>query len=666
MITDFLLNIIIIFAAAIVIIAIGNKVKIPGIVGFIVTGIVIGPYGLGLIQDVEIVNALADIGIIFLLFAIGMQFSFRSLYEMRKIVLIGGTLQVVGTILATMALTHFFGVPLNQGIFLGFLICHSSTVITLKIYQDRAEIESPQARATLGISIYQDIMTVPMLIALPLLAGQQSDITGSLINLGITLVLLLGLVFVLSAYVIPKLMSRITGTRNTEIFLLSIILVCFAVTYITSSIGLSVALGAFLAGITLSESEYFHQAFASILPLREIFTSFFFISIGMLINLWFVIKDPVLIVALVIGVIVMKTVIASLSTLAIGYSLRTSVLSGLALCNIGEFAFILSIPGTSYGLFTANQEQIFLAVTVITMSLTPFLIGAGPGTADFCCRQPVMARWNGVTKSENKELETAPVLQDHLVIVGYGLNGRNLARAAKAGRILYRIIDLNPETVENERKKGEPIFFGDATNESILSYAQIETARVLVIVINDPPSVRIIANQARRMNPDLYIIVRTRFLSEVKPLEELGADEVIPEEFETSIEIFTRVLKKYLVPKPTIDGFVREVRAGTYKMFRSPHKSSAELLDLKVALPDSDITRLTVFPESLVAGKSLRELNFRKDYGVTVLAVRRNEEVMTNPDGDCQLEPGDIVIVMGPPDKIDRVFHIFHPEGNTE
>lgn len=666
MITGYLLDIIIIFAAAILLIAIGNRFKIPGIVGFIVTGIVIGPYGLGLIQDIEIVDALSEIGIIFLLFAIGMQFSFRSLYEMRKIVIIGGTLQVVGTILATMALTHFFGVPFNQGIFLGFLICHSSTVITLKIYQDRAEIESPQARATLGISIYQDIMTVPMLIALPLLAGQTSDITGSLINLGLTLVLLMGVVFALSAYVIPKLMTRITGTRNPEIFLLSIILICFVVTYITSSIGLSIALGAFLAGITLSESEYFHQAFASILPIREIFTSFFFISIGMLINLWFLIKDPVLIVALVIGVLVLKTVIASISTIAIGYSLRTSLLSGLALCNIGEFAFILSIPGTNYGLFTQGEEQVFLAVTVITMSLTPFMISAGPKMADFCCRQPSMARFNGVTKEENKELATAPSLQDHLIIIGYGLNGRNLARAAKAGGIPYRIIDLNPETVTQERKKGEPIFFGDATNASILSYAQVEKARILVIVINDPPSVRVILNLARQMNPQLYIIVRTRFLSEVKTLQDLGADEVIPEEFETSIEIFTRVLKKYFVPKPTIDGFIREVRAGTYLMFRSPSTTGTELSDLKVNLPDSDITRLTVFPESPVAGKSLKDLNIRQHYGVSILAIKRNGDILTNPDGDSLLEPGDEVIVMGLPEKIDQILHIFHPDIKTE
>ncbi|MFA5332040.1 MAG: cation:proton antiporter [Methanoregula sp.] len=667
MITGYLLDIIIIFAAAVIIIAIGNRAKIPGIVGFIVTGIAIGPYGLGLIKDVAIVDALAEIGIIFLLFTIGMQFSFRTLYEMRKIVVIGGTLQVAGTILATLAVTHFFGVPLNQAVFLGFLVCHSSTAITLKIYQDRAEMDSPQARVTLGISIYQDITTIPMLIAIPILAGETSDVTGEVFNLGITLALLLAAVFAISAYLIPRVMSRITGTRSPEIFLLSIILICFVITYITSSIGLSVALGAFLAGITLSESEYFHQAFASILPFRDIFTSFFFISIGMLLNLWFILRDPVLIVVLVIGVLVLKAVIAGGASLCIGHSLRTSVLAGLALCNIGEFAFILSIPGTHYGLFDPGAEQIFLAVTVLTMSLTPLAIAAGPRMADFVCGRPAMARFNGVIKQDDESQNGEPALKDHLIIIGYGLNGRNLARAAKAGGISYRIIDLNPDTVAKEHEKGEPIFFGDATSASILSYAGVETARILVVVINDPPSSRVITRLARQMNPDMYIIVRTRFMNEVKTLLELGADEVIPEEFETSLEIFTRVLRKYLVPKTTIDRFVREVRSGTYEMFRSPSDTGSDLLkNLKLNLPDSEIGNFPVSLASPLAGKSLSELNVRRDYGISILAIKHNGAVIANPDGNCTIEVGDEVIVIGPPAETARFGAALGPVGEPQ
>jgi len=661
MITGYIYDIIIIFAFAIVIVAIGNKFRIPGIVGYILTGILIGPYGFGLISDAEIVDVLAEIGIIFLLFTIGMQFSFRKLLEMKKIVLIGGTIQVVFTILATMGITMLFGIPFSQAVFLGFLVCHSSTAITLKIYQDRAEIDSPHSRVTLGVSIYQDIITIPMLVALPILAGQTEDVTGALLSTGVTLALLFACIFAISAFVIPKFMNRITGTRSPEIFLLSIILICFVITYITSNIGLSVALGAFLAGLTLAESEYFHQAFASIAPFRDIFTSFFFISIGMLLNVWFLTQNPVLLICLVIGVLVLKAVIATGTTLAIGQSLRTSILAGLALCNIGEFAFILSTPGKEYGLFTESTEQIFLAVTVLTMSLTPLAISAGPRVADYFCRNRFAQRFSrGLCESAPPG--TGTPLSDHVIIIGYGLNGRNLAKAANVGGIPYRIIDMNPDTVTRERANGEPISFGDATNPEILTHAGVESARILVVIINDPLSTRAITSLARSMNPRLHIIVRTRYVTEVAMLMDLGATEVIPEEFETSIEIFTRVLRKYLVSGDTIRTFIRDIRAGTYQRFRERPVSSASLSDLTMNIPDVEISTLTLHPESAILHQTLTKLNIRREYSVSVLAIRRGEEVLANPSGDTMLEAGDDVIVLGKPEDIMRLARQFCPD----
>lgn len=662
MITGYLANIIIICAFALVIIAIGNRFRIPGIVGFIITGILIGPYGFGLIPDRAIVDALAEIGIIFLLFTIGMQFSFRKLFEMKKIVLVGGGLQVFLTIAAVVGILHLFGVPTNQALFIGFLVCPSSTAITLKIFQDRAELESPHARVTLGISIFQDIVTIPMLVALPILAGQTSDISGSLFNLGITMALLLVFVFGISIYVMPWFMNRITGTRNPEVFLLSIILICFAITYITTEVGLSVALGAFLAGLTLSESEYFHQAFASILPFREIFTSFFFISIGMLLDLGYMIGHPVIIIALALGVILVKAALSGVATFSIGHSIRTSVLAGLALANIGEFAFILSTPGKGYGLFTDATEQVFLAVAVLTMSLAPLAIAIGPRVADQVCRSPLAQRVRAGSLKDDV-IPTEP-LRDHLVIVGYGLNGRSLAKVAKAGTIPYRIIDMNPDTVAKEREKGEPIFFGDATSPEILTHAGIETARILVIVINDSLSTRAVTSLARQMNRNLFIIVRTRFTTEATTLLELGADEVIPEEFETSVEIFTRVLKKYLISQRTIDRFVQEIRADTYQMLRTQSPLSSDLTDLAMTSPSLEISTLIVDPQSYVSDRSLEALELRNQYKVSVVAIRRGKEVITNPAGDTTLISGDEVIVFGNLEDISRLRDLFEGEGS--
>jgi len=661
MITTFILDTVVILALAIFVIAIGTRMKIPGVVGFLITGMIAGPYGLGLIRDPLMVDALAEIGIIFLLFTIGMQFSFKTLFEMKKIVLVAGTIQVVLTILAVYAIMHLFGLPAGIALFFGLLICHSSTTITLKVFQDRAEVNTPYARSTLGISLYQDIMTVPMLIALPILAGHEADLTGAVLNLGLTLVLLLALVFVVAAWILPRVMPRIVSVRNTEIFLLSIILVCFVITFLSSKLGLSLALGAFLAGLTLSESEYFHQAFVSIVPFRDMFTSFFFISVGMLLNLWFVLENPVLIIVLVIGVLILKAVIAAGSTLAIGQSLRTSVLAGLALCNIGEFAFVLSVPGQEYGLFPGTSGQIFLAVTVITMALTPFIIIAGPQVADRVCRLPLGNRLRAGCSLPEPEVSGVPTHSDHTVIVGYGLNGRHLAKVAKIGNIPYIIIDMNPETVRQERARGEPIFFGDATNEAILSHAQIEQARLLVVAVNDPLSTRIITRIARSMNPRLWIIVRTQFLTEVNVLRNLGADEVIPEEFETSVEIFSRVLKKYLVPKGTVENVIHDIRADTYQVLRDPAGPGTDLSDLRLNLPDMDITVLNVSPVSPVVGRMLSQINVRHDYGISVLAIRRGKEILANPTGETDIRTDDEVVVMGAPADITRMSLLFRP-----
>jgi CPA2 family monovalent cation:H+ antiporter-2 len=669
MIATYILDIIIVLALAILVITIGTRLKIPGVVGFLLTGVVVGPYGLGLVKDAQMVEVLAEIGIIFLLFTIGMQFSFKTLFEMKKIVLVAGTVQVVLTILAVYAIMYFFKTPAGIALFFGFLICHSSTTITLKIFQERAEVNTPYARSTLGISLYQDIMTVPMLIALPILAGREADLSGAMLNLGVTLVLLLVVVLAMAVWVLPKIMTRIAVVRNSEIFLLSIILICFVITYISSSLGLSLALGAFLAGLTLSESEYFHQAFASIIPFRDIFTSFFFISVGMLLNLWFVLQNPVMIIVLVIGVLILKAVIAAGSTLLIGQSLRTSLLAGLALCNIGEFAFVLSVPGKEYGFFTETTDQFFLAVAVITMALTPFIIIAGPQIADRICRLPLGDRLKAGCSPPDAGKNEKPPLADHVIIVGYGLNGRHLAKVAGIGKIPYIIIDMNPDTVDQELKKGEPIFFGDATNESILSHAGIEQARIMVIAINDPLSTRAITRIARSMNPNLHLIVRTQFLPEVKVLRELGADDVIPEEFETSVEIFSRVLKKYLIPKGTIEHFIRDIRSDTYQVLRSPSDPSdpsADLSNLTLNIPNVDITALKVYPESSVAGESLSAINVRKEFSVSILAIRRNGEVLVNPSGDMDLESGDEVIVIGDTDAIIRLSLLFHPGERSE
>jgi CPA2 family monovalent cation:H+ antiporter-2 len=436
---------------------------------------------------------------------------------------------------------------------------------------------------------------------------------------------------------------------------------CFAVAWLTSSIGLSLALGAFLAGLIISESEYSHQALSNILPFRDVFTSFFFISIGMLLDLGFVFKHPLLISLIALGVLFVKTITGSFASALLGFPLRTTILVGLILSQVGEFSFILSRTGLEYNLLDGNIYQTFLSVSVLTMAAAPFIVDLAPLIADSISQLPLPERIKsglypspGINIADKKES-----LKDHLIIIGFGVNGRNVARAAKVAGIPYLIIEMNPDTVRSEQEKGELIYYGDAVQEAVLERAGINDARVLVVAISDPAATRQVTAIARRLNPKVYVIARTRFVQEVKPLYELGANEVIPEEFETSVEIFTRVLTKYLVPRNDIEKFIAEVRSDGYEMFRSPTISSPSLSDLSFHFPNIDICTLQVSDKSSIIGKSLAQIELRNKYGVTLLAIRRDSSILTNPGGDTQLSANDILILLGEPDKVAEVTGLF-------
>jgi CPA2 family monovalent cation:H+ antiporter-2 len=658
-------DIIVIFGLSIAILFISNRLRVPTIVGFLLTGILVGPYGLGLINAPHEVEILAEIGVVLLLFTIGIEFSFEKMLQIKKSILMGGSIQVLLTLLVTFLIARQLGQPIGESVFIGFLISLSSTAIVLKLFQERAEVDSPHGHTTLGILIFQDIIIVPMILLTPLLAGATGDLGGSALVLIAKGIGIIGLVIISAKWIIPQVLYQIARTRSQEIFLLSVIVICLAVAWITYSAGLSLALGAFLAGLIISESEYSHQALGNILPFKDVFTTFFFVSIGMLFDVGFLFRHPGTIALIVLGVLVIKSIIASFATVLLGFPLRTSLLVGLALCQVGEFSFILSKTGVEHGLLTGNNYQMFLAFSVLSMAATPFIITQAPSLVRGFLRLPLpkilISGFSPVSKIkvENKK--------HHLIIIGFGMNGRNVARAAKVAGIPYAIIEMNPETVRSEQAQGEPICYGDSTQETVLQHANIKDARIVAVAINDPTATRRITEIVRRLNQKVHLIVRTRYLKEMKPLYELGADEVIPEEFETSVEIFTRVLTKYLIPRDKIEMLVAEVRSDGYEMFRSLSKKSASFSDLKLQLPDIEISTLRVAERSPFVGKSLVQIDLRRRYGVTVLAIRRNSKILSNPQRDIQFCVNDVLFVLGPPDRIAEVAGLSHnPEKKDE
>ena len=654
-------DIVILFSLSVGVLYLCHRFGIPTIVGFLVTGMVVGPYGLGLIHAMHEVEMLAEIGVVLLLFTIGIEFSLEKLLQLKKTVLIGGTLQVFITTWVAVMLAKYFGLGGFTGelIFLGFLMALSSTAVVLKLLQDRAEVDSPHGRITLGILIFQDIIIVPMILLTPFLAGKSNQVNMALWPLLVKGIFIIILVIVGARWLVPRLLYQIARTRNHELFLLSIVVICFGVAWLTAQAGLSLALGAFLAGLIISESEYSHHALGNILPFRDVFTTFFFVSIGMMLNLEFLFQQVITILLMTLAVLIIKSLIAALVTLLLGFPLRTGILVGLALGQIGEFSFILSRVGLENGLLTGDIYQQFLSVTILSMASTPFLLALAPRLAAQLGRFP-LPEW--ITRSA-EETGSVSQLRDHLIIIGFGINGRNVARAARAAGIPYIIIEMNPETVRREQARDEPIFYGDATREPVLARARAEQARVVVVAINDPTATRRITEAVRRLNPSAHLIVRTRYVQEMQPLYELGANEVIPEEFETSVEIFTRVLAQYLIPRDTIEKLVARVRADGYQMFRSL-SSTLPSKDLKLHLPDVEISTCRIPETSPVVGKSLVELNLRQRFDVSVVAIRRNAHLFLNPDPHLRLQPEDVLILLGKPEPLNRTMRYL--EGDVD
>jgi CPA2 family monovalent cation:H+ antiporter-2 len=647
-------DVLIIFALSMVVLFICHRLHVPAIVGFLLTGLLAGPHGLGLITADKEVEVLAEIGVVMLLFTIGIEFSLKDLIRIKRAVLMGGSLQVLLTLAATFLFSRHFGYGLGESIFAGFLVALSSTAIVLKLLQDRGEIESPHGQTTLGILIYQDIMIVPMILLTPFLAGKAGGL-GTVLPLLLAKAIGIIVLVILSAeYIVPKILYHIARTRSRELFLLSIVVMCLAVAWLTHSMQLSLALGAFLAGLTISESEYSHQALSNILPFRDLFASFFFISIGMLLDIHFLFAKPALIFVLTLGVLLTKSLLGTAAVLLLGLPMRTAILVGLGLSQVGEFSFILSEEGVKHGLLGGEIFQLFLAVSVLTMAATPFIIMLGHRMTEVLLRLPLPEKLKsglyplpGLTDAGKKVN-----LKGHLIAVGFGINGRNVTRAARLAGVPYLIIEMNPKTVRVEKEKGEPIYYGDAGQEAVLKYANIKEASIVVLVIADPAATRRIASIARRLNPNVHIIAKTRFLQEMEPLYKLGVNEVIPEEYETSLEIFSRVLTRYLIPRDEIDRFVTEVRSDGYEMFRRHPQDPTTFADLQSYIPDVQINTIRAGAASPVVGRTLSEIELRKKYGVTLLAIRRDKQILSNPGGETKIEANDILVVLAPVEKL--------------
>lgn len=655
-------DIVIILGLSVIIILTFQKINVPPILGFLITGIIAGPYALNLITAPHEVELLSEIGIIFLLFVIGTEFSLKGLSSIRNTIIIGGLVQVGGTIILITLISRFFGLSVSESIFMGFLFSLSSTAIVLKMLQEKGEITSPHGRISVAILIFQDLIVIPMMLVAPILAGKSENLIETISILLIKVAAVIALVLLLARYIVPVIFRLVVKTQSRELFILTVVVLCFATAWLTSSVGLSLALGAFFAGLIISESDYSHQATANILPFREIFISFFFVSVGMLLNLKFFIDHITVIILMALGVILLKTLIVTLAVFLLKYPLRTIIITSLSLFQIGEFSLLLSTTGIENGLLSENIYQYFLAISIISMGITPFAIAYASQIADYIIKAPipraVKKRLSAITGSKDESFKE-DIFHDHLIIIGYGINGENVAKTAREAKIPYIVVELDPEAVKEAKKNDEPVIFGDAADESILKHIHIQNARVVVVAISDPKSTKKIVSQIRKFTQTAYIIVRTRYLKEIDENLKMGADEVIPEEFETSIEIFTRVLKKYLVPSNEIQNFIHKIRSHNYEMLRSIPAIS-DKMSTQLHIPDMEIATITVQQgNNNVVGKTVAESQIRSNYGITVLAIKRGNKYLSKITPETEIKQDDTLYLFGSPDNIAQVNKYF-------
>ena len=641
----------VIFAGSLLVILVFHRFKLPALPGFIVAGILLGPNALGLVSDPRDVEGLAEVGVILLLFTIGIEFSLSRLREMGRQILVGGFSQMGFTVLATLGAGLAFLGNWRVALFLGFLIALSSTAIVLKVLTDKGEIDAPHGRLATGVLIFQDLCVVPIMLVLPFLAGKsEGGVAGVLLALGKAALVVVGVILA-ARTVVPRALAEILKTRSRELFLIAVILIGTLTALGTAAAGASLALGAFLAGLIISESDYGHQALAELMPFRDIFISLFFVAVGMLVQLD-TIREHLGVTLLAVAVIMGgKTLSAAVGPALMGYSGRLALLAGVAVSQIGEFSFVLAKEGRVAGLLPDLLYQQFLGVAVITMLVTPFLLQGGPAILDALEKMVPLDRVLPGFRPRGFAPVQDPVA-DHVVIAGYGLNGRNLAAALRSISAPYLIVELNAQTVRKARAEGEPAFYGDATREEILRALGIDRARLFVIAISDPAATRRMVRVARELNPKLYIIARTRYIIEIPELTRLGANVVIPEEFETSIEIFARVLAHYSVPRDEVERLISEIRASHYQALRPGARPRLTVTGTLGAMPQMHVERVILGAKAPAVGQTLAETGLRSRTGALILAVRRGESDLATPEANFRFAAGDVLVVVGQPQQL--------------
>ena len=627
-------NMAVILITAVIVLLIFNKLKLPTMIGLFITGIVLGHA----INDTSMISTLSELGVVFLLFIIGLEFSIEKFSAIKRYALIGGILQVTITTALVTLLGLALGLTLNSAIFLGFLVAFSSTAIVMKIMQQKHLNHSVQGRVTLGILIFQDIAVIVVILITPLLGGQSIEL-HTFPALLIKIIGIAILIFIGAKWFIPLALKDAARTKNRDLFMLLTLFICMGTTFATSLIGIGPELGAFLAGLLISNTEYSHQTLGYIQPFQDVFMSLFFISIGLMVNLHLFLYNIGIILALTAIILVIKFTATLLTGKALNLPNKISISIAILLSQIGEFSFVLAREGMSYGLMTKEFFSIFLGVSILTMSLSPFLQKFTPQITKLLSRSSYFQEDNEL-KTLPEELTEAQPIKDHVILVGMGRVGKQMTKACNQFHVPILAVDMNPIIVEQQQNLGVPIIYGNASNENVLKQLRVTSAQCIVISASTYEGTLKTIDTARRLNPDIHIIVRTKYLKNIEEVIEAGADEVIPKEFETSILMFTRIMDYYNKDMDEIAEAVNDLRSDNYDAFRSVSSEDVSAY-LSNSFTEVELDSLRVYNNA-----HINDFPFEKN-NLTITSVIRDNSTIIHIDDNFQFLEDDIILFTG-------------------
>jgi monovalent cation:H+ antiporter-2, CPA2 family len=625
----------------------------PPLLGYILGGMVVGPTGLGLIKELIQVETLAQFGAAFLLFALGVEFSFAELKKVQNISLGGGGLQILITIATTTLIALGIGwvTTPQQGVFLGAILSLSSTAVVLKCLMEANETETPHGQVMLGMLVVQDLALGLMLAILPALDKPPAEIGEALLQAGIKIALFSGAAIITGIWVVPRFLRLLAKTESRELFLLGVVTLCLAIALLTEQLGLSIEMGAFVAGLMISEVEYADQTLTYVEPLRDIFAALFFAAIGMLIDPLFLWQNWELILGLVGLVLVGKWVIITPLVRLFGYPLKTAITVGLGLAQIGEFSFVLASEGQALGFVSRRVYLLLLGTTAVTLVVTPFVLKLTPKLFNWLESFPNLQPWLEPA-DEPREVSLESSLDGHVVICGYGRTGQNLLRLMQSHAAPVVVIEQSETAIQKLREMGVPYIYGNAVSSHVLAKAQLSQAKAMVINLPDGMSTRLCLKRALEISPDLDIVVRAQQFQDIELLYQLGGKEVVQPEFEASLEIASHLLNKLGLPMSTVQQEVAQIRNSHYLEFRPDAGIETAKIDVEAATAGMSTKWFNIPVISPLSGMSIEEANIRSLTGVTILTIRReNGEELPYPSDDIHLLDGDRCLVVGSTDE---------------